>query len=132
LEEHPIGYVLTNETPFQIWPHDPKRYRKPDGAFLPNDRLPGGELPDGNIHVVPSLVIEVVSPTDMAVPLEAKIRDYFQAGVSAAWVVYPETGAVAVRRADGSATWLGADDTLSGGTLIPGFAVKVREIFAVR
>lgn len=84
------------------------------------------------MHAVPTVVVEVISPTDMVAPMDEKVAQYFDAGVAEVWVVHPDVESVEIRRPNGTATWLGVDDTLSGGGLIPGFAVKVRDIFAVR
>jgi Uma2 family endonuclease len=127
---HSLGVVLPHATSFQIWPDHPMRYRKPDGAFIPRGLLPDDVIPDGHIHAVPRLVIEVISRHDVARLLEEKVLEYFAAGVAVVWMVHPETQTILIRRADGTAAWLGPDDTLTGEDFLPGFQVKVREIFA--
>src|SRR5207253_5803662 len=57
------------------------RNRRPDGIFVSYQRWPKGQpIPedDNAWSVVPDLVIEVVSPTDLAEDLLAKVEEYFR------------------------------------------------------
>ncbi len=127
-----LGLGLPHEVPYQIWPEHPKRYRKPDGSFIRRERLPAAELPEGYIHIVPALVIEVVSPRDIVDLLDLKVAEYFEAGVELVWVLHPKTKTVMVYRLDGSTSWLKPDDFLSGEDVLPGFRVPVAELFSLR
>src|SRR5207244_9611398 len=71
---------------------DESRNRRPDIAFVTNDRWPESTpIPyRGNpVDVVPDLAVEVVSPTDDAEALQEKVEEYLRAGVRLVWVVYP-------------------------------------------
>ncbi len=124
-----LGWALAPETAFQIWPTHPRKYRKPDGSFLRGDPFPDGQVPEGFVHVVPALVIEVVSPRDVVEALELKVVEYFEAGVALVWVLHPKTKSITVYRPDGSATRLTAAETLSGEDVLPGFRAPVGELF---
>lgn len=62
--------------------------------------------------------------------VEEKVQDYLQAGVRLVWVIYPRTKTVVVYYPDGSAQRLTTADTLSGGEVLPGFALAVEAVFA--
>lgn len=100
-ERHAAGTVLPHESSFQIWPTDPKRYRKPDGAFIAKGRL--DRIPLKHVNVVPDLVVEVVSPFDRGSEIDEKLREYREAGVRLIWVVYPQSRRALVHRLDGTA-----------------------------
>lgn len=70
-----------------------------------------------------------MSPNDSATYLEAKVQDYLSHGTRLVWVVYPQTRTVIVHRPDGSAQMLGDDDELSGEDVVPGFTLRVGELF---
>jgi Uma2 family endonuclease len=75
------------------------------------------------------LLVEVVSPGDSALQLAKKVQDYLGAGVRLVWVVYPDVEIVEVHRISGRGDVLRADDTLAGEDILPGFAVKVADLF---
>ena len=75
----------------------------------------------------PELIIEIASPRDEVRDVEAKTRQYLEAGAQSVWFVYMESRTVLVRRSDGSV------DAYAGGQSIPGplfsIEVPVSEIF---
>lgn len=71
----------------------------------------------------------MTSPNDKANELEAKIHEYFAAGVRLVWVVYSQKRVVQVRHRDGSALTLAPEAELSDEDILPGFAVKVADLF---
>ena len=70
--------------------------------------------------VVPDLAVEVISPYNLAEESLQKVREYFQAGVTLVWVVYPEERQVYVYESPTQIRVLTTDDTLDGGTVLPG------------
>ena len=128
VNRHRLGVVTGSETGFQI-ARDPDTVRAPDAAFVRTDRLPPIE-PRGFFPGAPDLAVEVLSPSDRASEVNAKVRDWLEAGARRVWVVDPENQTVAVYRSPGEATILGLSETLPGEDVLPGFAVPVRQIFA--
>ncbi len=65
--------------------------RRPDLAFVSTQRWPlKRRLPRTECwEIVPDLVAEFISETNTADKVVKKIDEYFHAGVSAVWVVYP-------------------------------------------
>ncbi|HEY5865262.1 MAG TPA: Uma2 family endonuclease [Candidatus Tectomicrobia bacterium] len=123
------GLVLGPDCGYQIFSDDPTRVRFPDGAFIRSGRLPNDAPPRGHIRVVPELVLEVVSPNDLAWEVDMKVTEYLQAGVPLVWVFYPDTRTVSVYRANGKAARLGVGETLSGVEVLPGFTCLVADVF---
>lgn len=115
------GFVLT-EAPLTL--------RSPDVGFVKTDRLPADFREGGFLHVVPDLVVEVVSPSDRIVQVLSKVVMWLEAGVLVVWVVDPRAETVAVYTNESPPTVLRNDDILDGGTVLPGFSMPVREIFA--
>ena len=123
-----LGRVYAAETGFRIRT-DPDTVRAADVSFVARERIPPDGEPDGYWELAPDLVVEVVSPYDSASYLQAKIKDWLDAGVKMVWVVYPETRSVTVHYPDGRATILEEGDILDGGDVLPDFRCPVREIF---
>lgn len=65
--------------------------RRPDVAFIRNERLKGVDLEQVPLPIAPDLAIEIVSKNDRADDLILKVSQYLQAGVQAVWLFYPST-----------------------------------------
>lgn len=105
--------------------------RRPDVAFVSAARWPvRRRVPRGNAWaVVPDLAIEVISRTNTAEEIAAKIRDYFTCGVQRAWVVYPVSEQVYVYDSATTIRVLTRRDALDGETLLPGFRLPLADLF---
>ena len=122
-----LGRVMAGEVGFIIR-RDPDAVRAPDVAFVRRERLP--DLPrTGFGEVPPDLVVEIVSPGDTPAEIQAKVRDWVEAGVPLQWWLYPETQAVRVVRSLQDREELGPGDTLNGGDVLPGFSCLVSALF---
>ncbi len=130
VERHGGGRVLVGDVGFILeLPDDPERVRAPDVAFVSQERLPAGRLPEGFLRGAPDLAVEVLSPSDNPIEMQKKIRDYLDASARLVWVVAPEARVATVYRADGSARLLRVDDWLDGEDLLPGLRLKLGELF---
>jgi len=129
VDEHQLGYATAAETGFilEVNPDGRDTVRAPDVGFIRADRLPDG-LPDQYVPLAPDLAVEVVSPYDTASDIHEKVADYLRHGTALVWVAYPKTRTIEAHTSSGSVT-LGIDDMLDGGDVLPGFSVKVSEIF---
>ncbi len=97
-----------------------------DIAFFARGRLPG-DLDASAADVVPDFVVEVLSPSDRADQVQAKIHDWLGAGVRLLWYVDPATGITAVYRPDGGVV-AGPEDRLDGGDVLPGFTLRLQDL----
>jgi len=109
----------------------PNLQRQPDLAFVSFDRWPRGKrTPTSNPWVVvPDLVVEVVSPTNLAEEIPTRIREYFEAGVRRAWVIYLHEALVYEYDSPRSTRVLGREDALEGGAVVPGFRLALADLF---
>ena len=110
---------------------DPEQCRRPDVAFVSRERCQQSPVPkEGDWNVVPDLAVEVVSPTNDATELEKKLVEYFRFGVRQVWVLHPEHRRLYVHESLRKVSVLNEDDTLIGGDVLPGFSLKLVELFA--
>ena len=134
-DEGNLGWVNGPDASYQcyeeVYPDDPDRIRKPDVSFIRLERMAPEDCPEGHCEIVPDLVAEVVSPNDKYYEVRAKTEEYLQAGVKLVWVVDPSTRSVQVHRADGSTDELHENQELSGEDVVPGFQLRVAELFRV-
>ncbi|MEN3000782.1 MAG: Uma2 family endonuclease [Armatimonadota bacterium] len=123
------GVLFAAETGFVVPRGEEHDVLAPDVAFIRKERLPEGEFPPGFCRVVPDLVVEVVSPNDPYTELRQKVADWLAGGVQLVWVVDPERRVIEVWRAEGLVQTLREGDVLTGDPVLPGFQVKVSELF---
>jgi Uma2 family endonuclease len=124
------GWVFPEGTSYCCFPTHPSQVRKPDTSFIAAGRMSRDEYyEEGHCQVVPDLVVEVVSPTDIAEELEDKIEEWLAAGAKLLWEIYPNSRTVRAHRPDGTITLLRAADTLTAPDILPGFACPVGDLF---
>jgi Uma2 family endonuclease len=104
--------------------------RGPDICLLRRDRLASMEVRWGAHFGAPDLVVEVISPSETAVGIERKIRQYLRAGVVSVWVMYHETRHVVVYRSSGRIDSYESGQSIEEPELFPGVALPVDELFA--
>ena len=122
-----LGYIFAQGTGF-ILQRNPDTVRAPDVAFVSKERLQG-EVPPGYMGIVPDFVVEVVSPSDSASGVQAKVEDWLKAGTRLVWVVYPDTRSVAVYHTLQDAQVLSVTDTLDAEPIFDDFSVLVSDLF---
>lgn len=103
--------------------------RSPDVSLMRRERLPEGKPPVGFIDGAPDLAVEIVSPSEDQKDLLQKVGEYFESGAQEVWLLFPERKQVYRYRAPLDVEVLHENDTLTGGDLLPGFAVRVGELF---
>jgi Uma2 family endonuclease len=105
--------------------------RIPDVAFTSWERLPGRRRPAKPVPLLaPNLAVEILSRSNTAAEMEAKRHDYFAAGVELVWEIDPEQRTAAVYTSPTQVTTLGLDDSLDGGSVLPGFRLVLKDLFA--
>jgi Uma2 family endonuclease len=81
------------------------------------------------IDGVPTLAVEILSPSDTHEEVHEKIGEYLKAGVALVWIVDPDDQAVRVYQPGARPELFNADHELSGEPHLPGFRVPVRRLF---
>jgi Uma2 family endonuclease len=122
-----IGWVLAPDG--YVWLFG-RHLRAPDVSFVRRNQRPGGKvLSTGYADVAPVLAVEVFSPGNTTAELERKRTEFFAAGTELFWIVYPERQEIVVSTGPDEHRTLGPDDLLDGGTVLPGFTLKVADLF---
>jgi Uma2 family endonuclease len=126
--EQDVGHVMTNDGFVKV-EHDPDTLRGADVLFVSYERLPKGPVPDGVLDVIPELVVEVVSPSDLWTELLGKAEEYLTAGVKVVVILDPKTETASVYRPGVNQNVFRRADTLSVPDVLPGFSVPVAKLF---
>ncbi len=122
---------LAPEPSFRCFPHDADRVRRPDVAVIAAGRLPR-PWPRGHLTLRPDLAVEVLSPNDLAIEVEAKLDDYRLASVPLVWVAVSEFRLVRAYPLGGPVFAFRDGQTLTGDPILPGFEVAVADLFPPR
>jgi Uma2 family endonuclease len=123
-----LGVILAGDSGF-ILARKPDTVRGPDVAFVSKQRFEERGDTIKAFSGAPDLAVEVLSPSNTPAGIRAKVADYFAAGSRCVWVIDAEARSVTVYAALLSPHELGEDEILDGGDVLPGFAVRVGEIF---
>lgn len=114
------GYTITEKNAYQ-----------PDVGFISKARH--AELQGVAFPIAPDIAFEVISPSESSNDVNKKVQRYIQAGTKLVVTVYPDNKAVYIWKKSTtgqlSAQMLTEDDTLEFGDLLPGFSLKVSDIF---
>lgn len=121
--------IAAIETGFVLEDDPRPTVRGPDVAFIAAERLPPGGIPAGFWRFAPDLAVEVVSPSNSATEIQAKVLDYLAAGSRLVWVVDPATASVTVYRSRRDVRVATAGDALEDDEVLPGFRLGIEELF---
>ena len=118
-----IGYLL-----WSYFTQNPigDEVRRPDLAVLFNEHLRRIDLDRIPAPLAPDIAIEVVSPSESAVELRRKVRDYLRGGSQEVWVVDRSNGEVLVHTSAGIRV-LQEMDVLES-PLLPGFRLGLADL----
>jgi Uma2 family endonuclease len=121
-----LGFVVGADGMMRL---APGLVRIPDVSFVSWNQLPGRRVPRVPIaDLAPELAIEVISASNTAQEMERKLQEYLTAGVRLVWYVLPLPQEVHVYTA-GQHDVLTIDQELSGGDVLPGFVLPLRQLF---
>lgn len=129
VKQNRLGIVYAAETGFKL-ESNPDTVRAPDIAFVRQETIDTTGRTTGYRSGAPDLVVEVLSPSDTFGKVEAKVKQWLENGARAVWVVSPKLRTVTIYRSLSDIVTLTERDTLNGGDVIPGFEMKVAEIFS--
>jgi Uma2 family endonuclease len=101
------------------------RIRRADAAWFSSGRLVHSDL-SRSILPVPDLVVEVVSPNDLAAAIRDKVHEYLDAGVTSVWIIYLNTREADIWNRGRGLT--AVSDNLTADCL-PGVAIPLERIF---
>jgi Uma2 family endonuclease len=110
----------------------PNQGRKPDVVYVRLDRLADRKIPIDDLHVVPDLVVEVLSSGNSGFELEEKLNEYLGAGIPLVWIVNPERRTIRVYRGDGTTRLYRSEDLIEREALLPGFQIVPGDVFPAK
>jgi Uma2 family endonuclease len=121
-----LGIMRAAETGFKL-ETNPDTVLAPDIAFIARNRA--GPPVTGYRDGAPDLVVEVMSQWDSRPKVSRKATLWLELGARSVWVVDPRQRTVDVWLSNSERKLFHEDDELVDDT-VPGFRVKVAEIFA--
>jgi Uma2 family endonuclease len=125
-----VGEALM-ETLFRL-PLSVDRNRRPDVAFVSAKTIvqtPSQPGSDNAWAILPELMVEVVSPHDIAEEIIERLNEYFAAGTKLVWIVYPTQRLLYLYESPRQVRILGEADELDGGLVLPGFRIPIASLF---
>jgi Uma2 family endonuclease len=125
VEANRLGGVYGPDTLFRIG----KNSRMPDVAFVAAARIPAEGEPEGTWQLAPDLAVEIISPSDLWDKVISKVEEYFAAGVRQVWLISPTYRTLTIYHAPTRTTILTEADELVDSETVPGFRLKVGELF---
>ncbi len=81
------------------------------------------------IDAVPTLAVEILSPSEVKEETTRKLKLYRDAGVQLVWVIDPDFRTVTVHRPGAPPVMHNDTEELDGGDALPGFRVPVARLF---
>jgi Uma2 family endonuclease len=105
--------------------------RIPDLVFVSWDRMPRRRRPtDPILKFAPDLAVEVLSKSNTRKEMARKRKEYFRAGTRLVWEVDPRKRQVQVFTSPEESVTLTEADTLTGNSILRGFKLPLKELFA--
>jgi Uma2 family endonuclease len=128
LREHPEQGIVVAEEKFRL---ADGTIRQPDLALVGKDQIPSIAWEPNIQPFAPKLAIEIGSPTNTLRDLERKIRQYLDGGVLTVWIFMTNLKQINIQSAREKPRILTADDLLDHPQLLPGFSLRVGELFEI-
>ena len=94
-------------------------------ARFPEGRLTGEPIP----RVTPDIAVEVLREPNTEAEMRRKRTEYFSAGVTLVWLIDHRTRTIRVYTSLEECHTLGESDILDGGTVLPEFALPLKDLF---
>ena len=127
LRKNDLGKVFGADGTVKILPG---MVKIPDVSFISWDRWPEQKMPRRPIPaLVPDLAVEVLSETNTVKEMDNKLQNYFRAQVRLVWYIDPATQTARAYTSPTQVAQIGPDDPLTGGDVLPGFELSLRELF---
>lgn len=123
------GQILTNDCGLVV-KRKPDTVRGPDVMFFSETRTLAQAVP-GHFERVPTLIVEVMSPSDTLRQITKRVRQYLTREVPLVWVIDPPERVVYVHTPNGFTRDLDDTDELTGNGVLPDFRCRVADLFSL-
>jgi Uma2 family endonuclease len=127
-QPEPRGQVLTGDAGVRLQ-RDPDTTFGVDVVYISPAVLAQQTGAITLIEGVPTLAVEILSPSDVLEDVNDKIDAYLEAGVPLVWILDPHRRTVTVHRPGAEPELFNVQHILSGEPQLPGFSVPVRQLF---
>jgi Uma2 family endonuclease len=107
---------------------DRERMRCPDVAYVELSKTVDAD-PERLFRGVPEFAVEIDLTSGKKPGGQQRILDYLEAGVRLVWAIDPHSRSATVYRPDGSARLVRGDEFLDGEDVLPGFRVRLADLF---
>ena len=105
--------------------------RLPDLSFIAWDQFPGKKIPEEPVPTLfPNLAADILRPGNTGKEMLRKRQDYFSVGSKLVWLIDPNQRLITVYDSVTKHYTLSETDTLDGGSVLPGFTLALRDLFA--
>jgi Uma2 family endonuclease len=81
-------------------------------------------------RICPDFVIEIISPSDVLLSIEAKMKEWIDNGCQLAWMVNPKKRTTTLYRSNGDVVVKPFTEWLDGEDILPGFSINMAAIFS--
>jgi Uma2 family endonuclease len=129
VETNELGVVYAAETGFRLG-SSPDTVRAADVSFVRQEQIAAVGIGPGFRIGAPDLAVEVVSPGDRPGEVTEKVQDWLDAGTRLVIIIEPRKQMVTVYRSLTESTELTINNELTGGDVVPGWAMPVSALFA--
>ena len=130
LNQHTAGgEILAGDAAFCL-AHNPESTVGIDLAYI--SAALSKDAPDDTFLIdgIPVLAAEILSPSDTHEDIVEKVQLYLEVGVAVVWIIDPDLRNVTVYRPGKDAVFFSASQELVGDPELPGFRVRVADIFS--
>lgn len=123
-----LGEVFDSSTGYKL-PNGANR--SPDVSWIQQERWDGltSEQKEKFIPLAPDFVLELMSPTDYLVNIQAKMKEYLENKVKLGWLINPQAKQVEIYRLGQQAQLLDSPRLISGEDILSGFVLDLAGIF---
>jgi len=127
VKQHDLGLVLAPDGLIRI---GPGQIRLPDVSFFLWSRFPNRVLPAGAIlNLTPDLAVEILSPSNTKAEMAFKRAEYFAGGAALVWEVDAARRTAVVFTSPAHGNVVSESESLDGGSVLPGFTLRLAEWF---
>lgn len=126
--QHRLGEGFDSSTGFKL---SNGAERSPDLAWIRKERWQAlsGQERRRFAPITPDFVVEIRSGDQSLSFLKEKMEEYIHCGCRLAWLIDPQNRKTWVYAENGDIQTLTFDQTLSGGEVLPGFEVRLADVW---
>ena len=126
--KYKLGVVFDSSTGF-TFPSGAKR--SPDVSWIALDRWNSltSQEKKGFAPIAPDFVLELMSPTDDLLTVQAKMKEYMSNGVRLGWLINPEDRQVEIYCLGKAREILENPDNVANNDILPGLVIRLDTIW---